>query len=117
MNTFYTANAAVMAADGDLKLKDGWNNFMTAVRGASGFDIFIFLSVVGVILIVYAIIRFLAKRIKTGSMSGGKELVIPLVLGIILAGLPWAMGWILDAVEILGKFFGDLISGLVNNSK
>lgn len=92
----------------DGQLVKGWEALYGAIQAAVGQQFWTALGAIGVGLIAWSIVQWLRKRISTGSWQGGKELIIPLVLGSLLAATAWAMPIILTGVE----WFINLLGGI-----
>lgn len=74
------------AAGAGINLAGGWSKFWTAVSAAIGTQILTLLTIIGVLMVVGAIIKWIFdKRRGGGAMQGSGAVLWTLVAGSILA--------------------------------
>lgn len=71
---------------GTVDFVSAWSNLWAPIRSAAGGQFITILAMVGVALIVFSILGYFWQRRRGGGMSGMGNLLMPLILGAILAG-------------------------------
>lgn len=69
----------------EVDFSSGWDQVWSAISGSMGDGLTDLLTVVGVILVIFAIITWLWQRRRGGGGGGGGGLVYMIIIGAILA--------------------------------
>lgn len=97
-----------------VNLAGGWNTLWSAISGAIGGSVMTLLTIAGVILVLFAVTKYVFDKRRGGSASQGLGIVLwTLVAGSILAApqviLPLALGLLDLVINLLLSLFNAVV--------